>query len=165
MSAFDPDVFMQQTVDGPLETEFTLVPPGEYKASISDFDRDAIEQIDFEYKKGPRAGTPGTMTKLTLPFVIDDDAVRAEMGRDTVSLTKAIILDLDDRGLPATGKNKNIELGRIRDAVGQRDTNPWNLSMLRGAGPVIVKVTHVEFERRDGTRGKRAEIDRVVRFV
>jgi hypothetical protein len=31
---FDAGTFMQQTVDGPLETEYTLCPEGEYLATI-----------------------------------------------------------------------------------------------------------------------------------
>ena len=34
---FDPDAFMQTTVDQPLETEYVLVPQGEYVAMIDDF--------------------------------------------------------------------------------------------------------------------------------
>jgi hypothetical protein len=163
MSEFDPDLFLQQTVDKPLETEFTLVPTGEYLAAIDDFDKDAMEQIDFTYKKGDRAGQPGTMYKLTLPFVINDDKVKQELDRDKVTISKQLILDLDDNGKLSEGKNKNVELGRIRDAVGQNDGSPWSIAQLRGAGPLMVRVTHVEFERRDGSRGKRAEIDRVAK--
>ncbi len=163
MSDFDPDLFLQQTVDHPLETEFTLVPPGEYIATIADFDKDAMEQIDFEYKKGPRAGQPGTMYKLTVPFAIQDARIKQELDRDQVTIPKQFILDLDDHGKLAEGKNKNIELGRLRDAVGQNDGSPWSIANLRGAGPLMIRVTHVEFERRDGTRGRRAEIDRMAR--
>lgn len=160
---FDPDRFLQQNVDGPLETEFTLVPAGEYLAAIDDFDKDAIEEIKFDYKKGPRAGQPGVMYKLTLPFIVNDDAVKAELDRDKVIVNRQLILDLDENGKLAEGKNKNIELGRIRDAVGQNDGSPWTIANLRGAGPLMIRVTHVEFERKDGSRGKRAEIDRVAR--
>lgn len=164
MSDFDPDLFLQQTVDKPLETEFTMVPPGEYRASIGDFDREAMEEVKFDYKRGPKAGQPGIMYKLTVPFLVDDDAVKAELDRDQVTISKQYILDLDEHGKLAEGKNKNIELGRLRDAVGQNDGSPWSIMNLRGAGPVMIRVTHVEFERRDGTRGKRAEVDRVARI-
>jgi hypothetical protein len=163
--SFDPDTFMQQTVDAPLATEYVLAPQGEYLASIDDFESDAIEQIHFDYKKGPRAGTPGTMTKLTLPFIINDDTVKASLGRDKVVVSKQLILDIDEKGDLDYATGRNVELGRIRDAVGQNGNGPWSISQLRGAGPVMVKVVHIEFERRDGTKGKRAEIERVVRVV
>jgi hypothetical protein len=165
MSDFDPETFMQQTVDAPLETEFTLIPTGEYIATIDDFTSDAFEKIDFEYKKGSRAGQPGTMTKFNCPFVIQDDAVKAELARDKVTMYKQLILDVADDGGLDFGKNKNIDLGRIRAAVGQNDPGPWSIANLRGAGPVMVKVVHVDFERKDKSKGKRAEIERVVRIA
>lgn len=166
MPMFDPDTFMQQTIDTPLETEYVLVPVGEYVATIDDFTSEAVEQIQFDYKKGARAGTPGVMTKLSLPFVLQDEAVKAELGRDKVTISKQIILDMDDTGGLDFGKNKNVELGRIRAATGQNDPGtPWSIGKLRGAGPVMVKVVHIEFERKDKTKGKRAEIDRVVRIA
>jgi hypothetical protein len=165
MSAFDPETFMQQTIDAPLETEFLTVPAGEYTATIDDFTSEAFEQINFEYKKGPRAGTPGTMTKVTLPFVIQDDGLKQELGRDKIVVYKQLILDVDDDGSLDFGKNKNIDLGRIRAAVGQNEPGPWSISNLRGAGPVMVKVGHVPFKRKDGSQGERVEIERVVRIA
>lgn len=165
MPTFDPSLFMQQTVDAPMETEYTLVPEGEYKAMIDDFNEDAVEQFEFEYKRGPKAGQNGSMMKLTLPFVIDDDKVKAELARDKVTVTKQLILDLDTNGGLDRGKNRNIDLGRIRDAVGQNAGGPWNISNLRGAGPLVVKVVHREFDYKDGRKGKRAEVDRVARIV
>lgn len=162
---FDANEFMQTQMDKPLETEYTLCPQGEFQATIDDFTADAFEVVNFEYKKGERAGTPGTMTKFTIPFVIQDDRVKQELSRDKVVVAKQLILDLEDDGKTiATGPNKNIDLGRIRAAAGQTN-GPWSPSMLRGAGPMMVKVGHVEFTRRDGTKGKRAEIERVTRIV
>lgn len=162
---FDANEFMQGQMDKPLDTEFTLVPISEYMATIDDFDSSAFEVINFEYKKGERKGTPGSMTKATIPFVIQDDRVKAELGRDKVTISKQLILDLEEDGKTlATGPNKNIELGRIRAAVGQ-DKGPWSFSMLRGAGPLMVKVGHVEFTRSDGSKGKRAEVERVTRIT
>lgn len=163
--SFDPESFMRQTIDAPLETEFKLVPIGEYLAAIDDFDSTAVEQVNFEYKKGARAGTPGSMLKFNCPFVINDEGIKQELGRDKIVVTKQIILDIDDNGALASGTNKNVELGRLRDAVGQNGNGPWSLMNLRGAGPVMLKVTHVEFDRKDGKKGKRAEIDRIVRVV
>ena len=125
---FDPDTFMATTVDQPLETEYVLVPQGEYVAMIDNFTSESFEEIHFEYKRGERAGTPGTMTKFTLPFIIQDEKVKAEMGRDKVVVTKQIILDINANGAIDTGKNKNIELGRIRAAAGQDEGQPWSVS-------------------------------------
>lgn len=161
---FDPDTFMQQTVDQPLETEFKLCPVGEYSAMIYDFDSSAFEKYDFEYQKGNRAGQPGTMTKFSCPFVINDEAAKAAIGRDQVIVTKQIILDIDDNGGLDFGTNKNVPLGQIREAVGQNVPGAWSVSQLRGAGPCMVKVEHITFKRKDGSEGKRAEVTRVVKI-
>ncbi len=164
MSPFDPNTFMQQTVDAPMETEFQLCPIGEYRAMIDDFDDKAFEQFDFTYKQGPRAGEPGSMTRFNLPWIINDDAVKASMGRDKVVVSQNLILDVKD-GLLEWGKDKNVNLGRVRQAVGQNTPGAWSPSQLRGAGPAIVKVDHTTYTRKDGTEGKRAEVVRVTKLV
>lgn len=164
MSNFDPDTFMQQTVDAPLDTEFKICPEGEYPAMIDDFDSSAFEQIEFEYKKGPRAGQPGTMTKFSCPFIINDESVKQLLNRDKVVISKQLILDIAETGGLDFGTNKNVALGQIRDAVGQNTSGPWSISQLRGAGPVMVKIDHITFKRNDGTTGKRAEVTRVVKI-
>lgn len=164
MNSFDPNSFLQSTVDSPLDTEYMLIPEGEYHAIIDDFDSTALEQIDFTYKKGARAGQPGSMTKFTIPFVIQDDKVKQEMGRDKVVISKQVILDLNDQGSLDTSRGRNVELGRVRAAAGQQDTSPWGFANLRGAGPMMIKVVHRTFDRSDGTKGTRAEVDRVARI-
>lgn len=162
---FNASEFMQSQMDKPLETEYTLVPVGEYMATIDDFTDSAFEVVEFEYKSGERKGTPGSMTKVTIPFVIQDDKVKKELQREKVTVARQIILEFEPDGKTlATGPNKNIEIGRIRAAVGQ-DKGPWSFAQLRGAGPLMVKVSHVEYSRRDGTKGKRAEIERVTRII
>lgn len=162
MALFDAEAFMNQTIDKPLETEFKICPAGEYEAMIGDFTSDAIESVDFEYKRGAKAGQPGTMVKFTCPFVINSEAVRKELNRDTVIVNKQIILDFDEDGGLDWGTNKNVDLGRIRQAVGQNTEGPWSVGKLRGAGPVMVKVTHREYQTREGRKGTNAEVERVV---
>jgi hypothetical protein len=162
---FNPETFMQSTVDAPLSTEYLLVPEGEFVATIDDFDSSAFEQQDFTDKKGAKAGTPGSMTKFNIPFVIQDDKVKQEMSRDKVVITKQVILDLDENERLLTDKGRNVELGRVRAAAGQEDKTPWGFMDLRGAGPMMIKVVHRTFDRKDGTKGTRAEVDRVVKIT
>lgn len=165
-SGFDPAAFMTSTIDQPLETEFKICPAGEYRAMIDDFTQEAIEQIDFEYKQGARAGSPGTMTKFNCPFIIDSDAARTELGRDKVLVDMQMILDVNPQtGGLDFGPNKNVKLGQIRKAVGQNNAGPWAIHQLRNAGPCMVKVEHISFQRKDGTSGKRAEITRVTQLA
>lgn len=161
---FDPSLFMQQQVDKPLETEYKLVPTGEYEAMIDDFPAEAVQKFDFEYKKGPNAGQPGSMYKFRCPFVLTGPAAekaKQELNRDKVIVYKEVTLDIDESGGLDFGVNKNVELGRIRAGAKQNVDGPWSISKLRGAGPMMIKVTHRDWER-DGKKGTVAEVDRIV---
>lgn len=163
MTTFDPDTFMQQTIDEPLQDEYILCPEGEYQAVIDTFTSEtAFRTNEFEYKKGPNAGLPGEMTTFNCPWVIQDDRVKVALGRDKVIVFEPIILDFDNSGRLDLGVNKNVKLGQLRTAVGQKDTKPWGVSMLQGAGPCMVRVKHREIERKDKSKMKIAEVDRVV---
>lgn len=167
-SSFDPNEFMQQTVDTPidgLQTDLKLCPEGEYKAMIDDFDGNAFERFEFTYQKGPNAGMPGSMTKLNLPFKITDDPrVKEALDRDSTVVRKPITLDFDSNGRLDFGINRNLELNRVRVAVGQNAPGPWNFPQLRGAGPVMIRVVHRRGKRKDGTDFTIAEVDRVVKL-
>lgn len=163
-SSFDADAFMQRTVDQPLETDYKMCPVGEYPATIDDFTSEAIQQFNFDYKQGPRAGQPGVMTKFNCPFVINDPAIAQQLGRDKVVVEKQITLDLGPDGGLDWGVNKNVELGRLRQAAGQNQPGPWQIGKLKGVSGLMVKVEHTQFTRKDGTKGERAEVTRVTRI-
>lgn len=160
MSTFDPETFLTQTVDKPLETDYKLCPTGEYRANIDDFTSEAIEVINFEYKKGDRAGQPGEMVKFTCPFVIDDPKAQQALGTQRVVVGKQMILQMIDGTSEIDfGVNRNVELGRILKAVGIAP--PWNVGQLRGKGPLMVRVVHRKGKRKDGSDFEMAEVDRV----
>jgi hypothetical protein len=161
LAPFDPDAFLSQTVDGPLETEYKLVPVGEYRAMIDDFTSESVEQIDFNR----RDGTPGAMTKFNCPFVLDAPQVALDLNRTKIVVMKQMILDIDDAGRIATGPNRNVELGRVRKAVGQEAVQGWTLPQLRNAGPCMVKVEHRSGLRKDGSPWQNAEVTRVAPIV
>lgn len=163
MTTFDPDTFMQQTIDEPIQDEYILCPEGEYQAVIDEFTAEsAFRTNEFEYKKGPNAGLPGEMTTFSCPWVIQDDRVKVALGRDKVVVFEPIILDFDSNGKLDTGVNKNVKLGQLKTAVGQKDAKPWGIHMLQNAGPCMVRVKHKEIELRDKSKKRIAEVDRVV---
>lgn len=165
MAKFDPDLFMQQTIDQPMETERTLVPAGEYQMNIDDFDSKVFQTFDFEYKQGPNAGQPGSFTKFNCPCVINDDKVKALFKRDKVLAFKPITLDFNPDGSLAFGVNQNVELGQLRQAVGQNAPGtPWLPAHLRGAGPFMGRVEHKDVTRKDGSKVTVAEVTRVARI-
>ena len=160
-SNFDADLFMQQTVDGPLETEFKNVPAGEYQnVYINDFDSKALSLVEGHSDK---TGKDYAFLKFSLPFKISNDPkVMAETGRDEAVVYKEINLDRDENGAIARGVNKNIELGRIYEAAGL-NTGNVALSALRGTGPFVITVVHESGKRKDGSEWKQARVGKVTR--
>jgi len=159
MTKFDPDAFMQETVDQPLSTERTLVPAGEYKMQIDDFDSKAFQAIPFKDKL---TGEDREFHKFGCPCVILDDKVAQDLGMLKVVVFKNCNLDFDDTGKLAWGPNKNIDLGQLRNAVGQNVPNTvWAPGNLRGAGPFMGKVEHRRGKRKDGSDFEIAEVTRV----
>lgn len=159
---FDPDQFMSQTVDQPLETERTLVPEGEYRLRIGDFTSEAFETFEFTYKKGPNKGEDGKMVNFTCPVIVDDDKVRAALKTEEPRVYHRCTLDFDSDGNLAWGPNRNIDLGKLRHATNQNNPGPWSVSMLRNSPPFMGKIQHRTGKRKDGSPFKIAEI---VRFA
>lgn len=162
MTTFDPATFMNQTVDQPIADDYVLCPEGEYQAIVDDFDETVFRTNEFVYSKGPNAGLPGEMTTFECPWVIQDDRVKLALGRDKVVVTEPIILDFDSNGALDHGPNKNVKLGQLRTAVGQNSAGAWSISNLKNAGPSMVRVVHREITRKDKSKFKKAEVDRVV---
>jgi hypothetical protein len=100
------------------------------------------------------------MTKFGCPCIIQDENLKTQLGMDKIVVFKNVTLDFENGAL-AFGKNRNIDLGQLRHAVGQNVPGPWALGNLRGAGPFMGRVEHREGKRKDGTAFKVAEVTRV----
>lgn len=154
--SFDPDVFMQQTVDAPMSTVSIQCPEGEYPAMIDDFDAKAFRTFD-------RKDNEGTTTVFSPPFIIQDETVKQMLERDKVVVYhKGMFVDIGPDGGLDTGKGKNVDIGRLREAVGQNAAGAWGFAQLRGAGPVMVKVIHQP--DKDDPEKKYARVSKVTRL-
>ena len=156
---FDMDKFLASNNVGPMSTQVTPCPEGTYTAVVSsDGDiRDWFRPIEWKDKK---TGEPRRAEAVRIPFLITDDGVRAKLGRETVIVSYDVFLDLNPDDTLATGEGKNVKIGQLRDALGQNGAN-WNFGQLRGAGPVMVKVSQ-RSDSRD-PQVKYAQIDRVAK--
>ena len=129
---FDADAFMNSTIDAPMETQLAGVPDGEYVAMVGDFDSSAFKTITT--KNGDRP-------VLEIPFLIQDDALKAKLGREQVTHRETYWLDFDDNGKLAVGPDKNVRLGQLRSALGQNVAgSPWAPAMLRNMGPLRIAI-------------------------
>lgn len=134
---FDPDTFMNQTLDEPMATQLQSVPEGEYTAMIGDFDSTAFRTVEVTNKT---TGLTQSRPVLDVPFNVQDAALRAKWGREVIH-KETFWLDLTADGRLDTGPDRNVRLGQLRAALAQNDPGkPWAPSMLRNMGPVRIKV-------------------------
>lgn len=121
--AIDTEQFLNMTTDDALDTRVTPCPAGEFPALLEDF-----QLKDFNKSDG------GTGYRLIVKWEIQDEGVRSELGRDTVTVSQNIFLDMNDDGTALDmSKGKNIGLGRLREALGQNEPGkPWSPAMLKG---------------------------------
>ena len=146
-SIFNPDDFMNATTTEANDTTVTPVPPGEYRAQI-----EKIETREVNGRDGPRY-------VMDVTYSILDDAVKAELGRDKLTVRQTIWLDVTSQGQIDSGKGKNVGLGRLRQAAGFNvPGKPFALSMLNGA---VVKVTTGLRSSKDDPTTQYAEVKAV----
>lgn len=135
-SMFDPDAFMNTQFTEANETRFKTVPEGEYPANI-----DKVEANTWQSRDGSKSGL-----RLDVTWKIDDPAAAEATGVANPTVRQGIMLDMTEAGGLATGPGRNINLGRLREAVGQnKPGQPWQPSMLVGQ-PARIKVSHRPYE-------------------
>ena len=132
---FDEDAFMSSTSEGEMSIDFIPVPVGEYPAVIK-----KIGTRSGESDKGPWA-------MLDVTWAIDDAGVTEVTGMDNPSVRQSLFLDMAESGGLDLGTGKNIDLGRLREALGQNTGAAWSPSMLVG-NMATVLVDHRLYEGR-----------------
>lgn len=130
--SFDPNTFLNAQFDETNDTKVIPVPAGEYLA-IS-------EKVDIKSWASKDGSSSGI--KLEIVWDIQDENVKALLGRDSVKVTQQQMLDLTETGALDMGKGKNVGLGRIREAL---DLNvpgqPFSFAMIQGRMAKVV-VSH-----------------------
>lgn len=117
-SVFDPDNFMSTQVTEASSTTYEPIPEGEYNAVIK------------EVK--PRSTESGKVI-LDVTWSIDDQAVKDKTGLADPTTRQSIFLDLTPSGGLDASRGKNIQLGRLREALGQNENGkPWSPAQLLG---------------------------------
>lgn len=123
---FDASEFLNQSVEGSLDTRIEPLPSGDYRAVIDDVDA----------KQGESDNGPWTL--LLVKWLITDEEKLAEANREgKVYVNQSMMLDLTDDGKLDTSEQKNVRLGRLRDSLGQNDGSPWSFGMLQGQAAVL----------------------------
>lgn len=129
--SFDAQSFLDASVSGSNDTKLIPVPEGEYVGVI-----DKVAARTWTSKDGSSSGVT-----LDVTWIIEDEAVKQELGRTTVTCRQGIMLDINAAGDGLDmGKGKNVGLGRLREALGlNKPGQPFSFNMLPGqAGKVVV---------------------------
>ena len=130
-SVFDPEAFMHDEVEGALDDKYTPIIEGDWTAYI--------DRVEADTRKG-KDGEQSHI--LEVYYAVMDEEVKEAAEMDDPTVRQTVWLDIE-KGRLARGKNKNIQLGRIRTAVNQNERGvPWSPHQLVGAGPVKIKVEH-----------------------
>ena len=129
LSTFDPDLFMGAEENSGFETTYEKVSPGDYTALL-----DNIKTKKVNTEEGERA-------VMDVTWHILDEDVKKETELEKPTVRQGIFLDINKKGGLDRGKNKNVGLGRLLDALGINDGKPWSPETLLGSQAVI-RVEH-----------------------
>jgi hypothetical protein len=151
-SSFNPDTFLDATVETPFETHRTTLPPKDNYLGV----------IDNIVTRVVETKGQGARVVLDVTWEILDDEVKAQLNLPKATVRQTVWLDFDETGKLARGINQNIQLGQIRDAVGQNTPGAWAPRLLKGAGPARLKVSERPDEKNPTI--KYNDVDRVARL-
>lgn len=147
MSTFNPEQFLGTTTEEIGSTKYTQVPEGERLGQVT--------KVDAREVNSERTGQTYTVLELTWSF--NDEESKRVTGLENPSARQTIFVDRKADGSLDFGVNKNIQLSRLREAVGQARTGrPWAPSHLIGATAICL-VSHGMDQQGD----PRAEVRRV----
>lgn len=132
-SLFDPTTFLEQTVTGAMDTKYPVIPAGEYPAISKSLDA----------RKMPNADpTKGPYTVLDIVWGIDDAGVKEATKLENPTCRQSVFLDLNAEGKLDTAETKNVQLGRLREALGLNKPNEiFSFAQLLGQ-PALVRIEH-----------------------
>lgn len=128
--SFDPASFLDLEVNGQNDTKLVPVPVGQYMAEI--------------VKVEPRSITVEGEDRLiiALTWHIKGEEAAKAVGMDKPTVRQDLWIDRTEAGGLDMGKGKNVQLGKVREAVGLNNPGaPFSFRMLQGRG-ANVYVSH-----------------------
>lgn len=136
-STFDPDLFQSMQQEAEFSTEVTPIPVDDYNAQISKIG-------------SPRQSTSNdgkVYTAWDISWKID----APDKGEDAHERTvrQSIFLDLNDAGALDSGKGKNVQLGRLLEAL-KLNGKPWTPQGLVGN---VARISVTQYAGKDKYEG------------
>lgn len=134
IAMFNPDQFLATAVQGVLDTQRKPLPAVEFNGFIKEIKKPEVVKT----KKGDSI-------LMEIPIQIDCAQYEQELGYSSSVRSYKCWLDINAVGNLDMGTGKNIDLGKIREAVGQNGPEEWTVTNLVGA-PIRVQIKHREHE-------------------
>jgi hypothetical protein len=129
---FDVNAFMNETVDAVLDTTIVPVPDGDHMGQIG------TEEKSVDISTGVSAKNNRPWMRLDLIVDLTDPNLKAALKRDRVTVRHSVMLDLNEQGKLDMRPQRNVNLGKLRDAVNQNRPGAWSFAMLKGQ-PIKVR--------------------------
>lgn len=121
---FSLDALQNLQITEAGSTEVTPVPMGDHNAYIEKY-----ELVTWQKRDDPTVSG----VKLLVTWNIEDQAVRDLLGRDKVLVQQDVMLEVDENGSLPMGKGRNVDLNRLRAALGLNVAGkPFGFPMLVG---------------------------------
>jgi hypothetical protein len=131
--SFDAEDFLNSSTTEANATFLEPIPEAEYLAVISG--------VEFMQGLSHKTGEP--WARLDLKVELQDPILTEKLGRSPTS-KMGVMLDLDN-GRIATGPNRNVGLGRVREALNlNAPGQPFSPNMMVGR-PCKVAIKHREY--------------------
>jgi hypothetical protein len=123
MGTFDPQQFLDQQFTEANSTQYIPIPEKDYTL------------LSTDVKARPWTSKDQTMSGIALDitYEVDDPELKELLGRDKVTVRQGVMLDLNPGGGISTEKGRNVQLGRVREAMGLNvPGQPFNFRMMVG---------------------------------
>ena len=125
MTMFDPDSFLNTEITGANSTSVPAIP----------------EMEALLVAKDVASRTSGDWVLLDITWIVDEEEAREVTGMKEPTVRQSVFLDITDSGGLDMSEGKNVQLGRVRKALGQNDPEiAWFPSMIVG-GTARGKIT------------------------
>lgn len=152
-SVFNPEQFISTVVDSAGSTQYFPSPVGDWPGQVTRIDGRRIAS-----KQEKTLGQEYTLLEVTWELLSEE--VRKATDLLHPSARQSLFLDLTPSGGLDFGRNKNVPLSRLREAVGQNKSGrPWAPSHLMGQTALV----HVEHDVNKDTGEPRAIVTRVAK--
>jgi hypothetical protein len=139
---FSPETFMNAVFTEANDTSIIPCPAGEFASQIV-----SVEPKSGTISKGDRAGEP--WARLDVLWETQDPAACSVTNRTPTKIRQGIMLDLTPQGALDMSKGKNVQLGKLREAIGLNTPGqPFSPAMMIGRSG-RTSVSH-RIDERDG---------------